>query len=639
MATSLTYNGVQLYNCVTLEFAQSPLRDASGTDLIGWEYLIRVRGIVAVHNTTRKTQNALIDGQPIKASAGVAIGTVATNTADANQTLRLRLGKDRCELTYAVDGHDVLHVAPSTAAVETSAPNIQARVDVNNGPKVESVNVSNIASQTCFVEFAVKVAIVECQNDLGTDRASWENTHKVLSNRWSCADDLDDLFRTTRRVQGILRLSTPVHSPHEFRGLVVPPLAKGFCRKRMAFTADPTGLQLAYEIVDQEMVGPAPLDPAMKMRITHTEGMGGDVNNCIGEVHVDLEGGRASDKGDMLIRAMQVVVNRLFLDEESQNVATIEFLAITDVQGQDVNTVSVACRVKHASFKFKTKDKKEVEADMGAIMLHRWGSPLDPDFFQRLPPRTDTPKNQQPQYPYYDPDSAPVWNPEGSAGIAGLFICYLQTPCGAQHGITDGKQAAETVSDNARDESVQPTQLTYRQGSIPAYFSSSNDSNLTAAAQEFAYTHYQIDDTVTVKSQRVFLPLASDDSGSSGSTTPQDSLAPVRLSPAVAFRVLAIHAERTGDWPQMIRPEDFKDHFGIQHWLRKHKLMKHAPIPKSNGVGKVFSMQGRYRYALARAPQADEPLNPPTLPWDAQASKEYDPKLYINADDHEYGLY
>ena len=39
----------------------------------------------------------------------------------------------------------------------------------------------------------------------------------------------------------------------------------------MHFQGEANSLELGYEVIDQEMVGQAPPDPATKMRCTHSE--------------------------------------------------------------------------------------------------------------------------------------------------------------------------------------------------------------------------------------------------------------------------------------------------------------------------------------------------------------------------------
>ena len=50
MATNVTYNGVELHNCLTRQWVQEVVYDESGTDMIGHRFGLRFECILHVQN-------------------------------------------------------------------------------------------------------------------------------------------------------------------------------------------------------------------------------------------------------------------------------------------------------------------------------------------------------------------------------------------------------------------------------------------------------------------------------------------------------------------------------------------------------------------------------------------------------------
>src|SRR3990167_3238418 len=267
MGTNMTYNGVELRNVVTREFVQDPIRDDSNTDTIHHRFRIQVETVL---NPT------------LLAMANPRLGFLlpgggAPTAAAAMQSIHRLLSQDRGELLYDFSGLPVLHVTPSLSGAVTA--------DANNGPRVFAVSMTHISPETINILFGVECAVVVCGQS---------GLHPVLNNRWSSSDDINENFATTRTWRGKLRLRDAAVSAHVYRGIVVPPLPKGWRRKSMHFTAETNALELSYVVTDEEMVGQAVPSPATTMTCTHTKTMGAAGSVVDGRLTIRLDGPRGS---------------------------------------------------------------------------------------------------------------------------------------------------------------------------------------------------------------------------------------------------------------------------------------------------------------------------------------------------------
>ena len=370
MATTLTYNGVELRNVLTREFVQDPIRDDSNTDTIHHRFRIQVETVL----------NPVLLALANPRLGFLLPGGGAPTAAAAMQVIHRLLSQDRGELLYDFDGLPVLHVTPTLSGLSTA--------DVNNGPRVFAVSMTQISPVTINILFGVECAVVVC---------GLASTHPVLNNRWSCTDDLDDNFKTTRNWRGKLRLRSAIKSPHVFRGIAMPPLPKGWRRKSMHFTSEPNSLELSYAVTDEELIGQAVPTPATSMTCTHTKSLKGAGAITEGHLSIRLDGPRGSDKKVMMERCWQIAMAKLnFTMTDSSNI--VQSLDIIDHIGPHVNAVELTCSVL----------KAESVTDVGALETANFGKPY-------IWP------------PVYDLDRSQVLGPYGTASAVGLLALYSES--------------------------------------------------------------------------------------------------------------------------------------------------------------------------------------------------------------------
>ncbi|HZZ71339.1 MAG TPA: hypothetical protein VFE24_03745 [Pirellulales bacterium] len=583
MSTYLRYNGILLRNVQTLEFSQVPVRDSSGTDQVFHQYTLRIQSIVDpnVLDTAAALGAGIVDGETI---------------VDTMKRIRCQLAEDRGDLDYYMftdrPGYDAGHL---DGAFRGSLLTGGLASDCNNGPKVIHCNIVHIARNLFRIEFGIQVSKICCDTtgDQGTPPA-------VLNNRWSMSDDMDDNFRTVRTWQGRLRVSTAVQDPQQFRGLVVPTLANGFKFRRGSFTVDPSGLELSYTLVHEEISGYAAPAPATKISGSHTEATDISGASCTGDLVVRLEGPKNADKLQLVERCMQIADAKLQIFSARKSLQ-IEHLAITDYLSDSSNAIEVRARVQH------TPDVNYNGAgNIGAVILSRFGLPFD--------------------IPEYDGQWMIDLGPYGtSSALVSAFRVYLQTPCVTdlrQHQLGNslsGSAVADTTRTGDERSGSSNSKINIDVGKVPVF-----PANRYSSEQgEAIYNFYQIESKYLIHQHKVALPIAS------SSKNDGDTVYFGTLGPKTAHRVVRIAAERIGAWPTIPTFADFEDG-GIRYVLIDTVTFDpKAPHPTSDGKRQIYSVDAQLTYGMSRPPNDSENMRVGALPWTVQTplDNQFEPDI------------
>lgn len=554
---SLEYNGALLKNVLTHSFDQRVVRDPSETDAWYWEIALHVS--TTIYDTTY----APSDHQHGVAIIGVDTGGVS-DVGTREIAIRERLQKDRGILKYILN--DTLTVYSDE------------QVDQDNGPKVSSLRISRLSPRLLHLDFEIKAAI-GCQ----------QSNFNIVGNRWQVIDDIDTNYRTTRTWNGRIRMGgrSPQSgkiSPHQFRGLIVPPLAKGFKRGKMQFFGEPNGLELAYTVVDEEISGGAPPFPATKMSGMHTESVFIDATQSIGEFRLRLEAPKNVAKGDLISAAVAIGNQKMMIAPGSETLHQLLQLSISDIIADDVNAIEVHMRVRH---------KGIATEQLGGAVIKYIGHPIVLND--------------------YDPDQATMINtPFATAALAKSFACYLQSPCDSHnHPITTGGSGvgeALLITEDIGGERITYSNVQQLPEFVIPTYAVSHD--------EAAYQHYTIDVVFDRNEYRVGLPIAL---SGTAPRTDEPSVKMVALARPGCKMNVRIAGERIGDWPELPKNKDFVDAINnIQHWVLKYKQNRRAPALMPDGVNYLHVVDADIFYLLERAPR-DEEFSSANLPWDGQA--------------------
>jgi hypothetical protein len=138
----------------------------------------------------------------------------------------------------------------------------------------------------------------------------------------------------------------------------------------------------------------------------------------------------------------------------------------------------------------------------------------------------------------------------------------------------------------------------------PSYYSESHLSEM--------YTTFQMESLYDTTQMRAAMPIASAPHSSGGfDTSPACSI--IALTRAQARRIVRMHAERAGDWPEFPNPATMDSGFAtlsgavVGQVLLRHKLLGGTVTKSCNGED-IYRARMEIVYALLRAVDPTEQL-------------------------------
>ncbi len=540
-------------NVKTLLWEYEAARDDSGTDRMFDVYRIAVEGIVTAQAS-----------QALPASGSSTVGTYGIVGANAPAALMAAvelLKQDRKPFKYEMDGETLLEVA------ESDIP------DADNGPKVQRVRVVHFTPLAYRIQFEVVIAVNPCGG-------------AIVSNRWACADTVDDNFRTTRVWRGRLRVGSSNVDPQDFRRLCLPSILKGWRRRNMHFTGEPNGLELTYEVVDEQMLGDSPPWPAIRMSGTHIETLTMQAYTTISEVNLRLDGAPGTDRQELIIAGLSVLDHKLhfasFLQSASSGAKSqgvFRNLYIAEHFGDSVNAIEVKATVQRLK-----SDEQASGPKLGNLIGETLGAPLDMQSYDRFRPLAPS------AYP---------------SSLANLFACYLQTPCG-NHAMPQG-MIPQGSQEETEEEEDQPPESTYNPTSPTVQIPEPTYSD---EHKEFIYVHANVESIYLTDHGYLALPQALAP-GAAG-----DSVAHIRIAPKTAKRRVKLSVERLGKQPLVWDAVTFTDKSGIKHVPIHDSINLRPPEPQGDGT-MLYVHDQEILFSLSRAPTVFE-KSLGSLPWTNQ---------------------
>ena len=189
--TVVEYNNVRIFQCATLRFEQQEMQDPTHTDTMYHRFTVTVAGMVHGKSVTDFAPKV----DPVFVGGGAAFN---------EDFFRTRLSVPRKDFLMLV-GADA-NGNPGDILLLAKPADFNGQVDserdVCNGPRCTSINVRRIVSNEIFgVEATFEVCLPVCEDLTNNGEAG-----RVLSNRWSVTDSVDENFYTTRTWRGRLRL-------------------------------------------------------------------------------------------------------------------------------------------------------------------------------------------------------------------------------------------------------------------------------------------------------------------------------------------------------------------------------------------------------------------------------------------------
>jgi len=628
--TTVIYNDVILRHCETKSFEQTIVYDESRTDLMYSKFRIRVASTLAA---VRSSGNSFGIAPP------TGSGTTATQRERTIQRLLSEPRKDFWMLidsgvaneqmtpaqlaaltppantgiddflliaTGNIDGMMSLHPLSDQYGSGDAIERINV-VDVENGPKPTNVTVTEIIGGRTFrVEFEIEICRKFCPAggslDLPPPFDIWGSIvptgSTVLSNRWHLDESKDENWITTRVLQGTLRVTQKTFWPHLIRSVCVPPLLRGYKRVRQSFVDDPTGLILKYRIEDQQAHA-APPWPAVAWKAHHAESASGPNGSILtGEISIRLTGPPGVDKVQLIGAAGKVANDRIkglsptFDGDGRPSYATIiNSASVVNVLDEPVIEMRVNAR-------YTDKDQKKNLM----IRINEMGRPL-----------TTLVSADNPQYQVegYDPRIWPVPLAYDSLTPAGIFACYLQSPCSVWHAMPGGSLpgALETPTrPDVADSGYPDADLYSSSHDLPDEddFIKSEPSEDDDGPEDiftFPYHFVDLENEYLTHNGWSQLPYADTDPNANKTALL------VQLHGRVSKRVLTVTASRDGEMPLIpALTEDVTDHNGIREVMESSSIAIKAPELSSGGTNRRYAVKCVYVYLLERAPRLNEKL-------------------------------
>lgn len=484
-------------------------------------------------------------------------------------------------------------MSPSTAG---TGPGDKTGYDLNNGPRCLQFDIISVRANELFeVRATFEVCKLECES--GDGRAE-VNKSGVLSNRWSVVDYIDNNKMTDRTISGRLRVTTPLLSPHHFRGWVVPTLQAGFRRDSVEFTVTEDGLWLQYTIVDKEIAYAAPY-PATSWELEHIE-KSDTALTMEASVNVVLTGDRDVPRRELFAIAMAIVKAKLYSGFNGKPVT--EQISMVDNYGDSNNSVGISCH---------TLRPRQDDQVLG-VGVTKVGIPITAaDLALTLAAAYDRNVSGGPF----------VGNgtfTEGPLPLLGAFHAYLQSPCDETHEFSNS-----TPPTYGSSPTIVPAYSL--SGTIVGSLPSAPTAGISYTHQQNLYTNWQMESIYEENTMRVQVPVAGSAiySPASGSNS-----VVVSLGGGITKRIIRCKGTRIGKPPEMPKAVD---DYTVAGTSGKAKLLEtkwrpHTPTNTVDGQ-RVYTIEAEYVYAIPSRlwDTAGGVINPISVgynPWETSSPTE-----------------
>lgn len=635
--TIVTYGSITIRHVLTQSIEQTEVLDPSGTDLICHKFVVRVSGLVHGKSSWCQHVIPLAGANPsgqnsTEALVGVRVGLYP------RQAFRLSVGN------VWVNGEPVGTILLSASPMSDPPDADMSGRDVKNGPHCTRFVVNKVAGGDVYnVDAEFEIHKVECTFDA---QAPF-NTRGVLSNRWSATDSLDSNRRLTRSYSGTLILASNNYNPSMFRGMLVPPIQARMRREQMQFTVSEDGLQLRYTFVDvqQSQAAPAPASH-WELTVTNSCTIARIMRREVSGLLVAPDDDGITTAADLLLLAWYIIGAKLHNKKWGDAGIQIDSAILENITFSEQIGERTALSFS-ASFQLVEKAQFN-NANPGFLVgLYDYVTGIEQDavpddnpgladFSQRLigfigQPLRDLllPESSHPYNPLLNdggreqddgnggilldgngqPDIERPYH-KGVCELATLFLPYLQSPCNDEHELVSNRNELVYPDTNAAAQNApQASYPVYAVRQLPAedsaFYSDAHKTN--------AYTVWKMSSTIRNRTMRAAMPIAKAQPTSSGSP-PEDGTQVVRLGPSQVRRIVRIHAERVGDWPELPDLETLSGFSSTDAGAgypgpRQHLLTSRATyaVPESAATGQLcFNVGVEAVYALSRAPLPSE---------------------------------
>lgn len=270
----LIYNGIEISIQKVWTFDMRDVYTDDHAEYLYTHYLIEVQGVINPQATS------FLPGVPGDQRPQQQLGQTAGTTMIAIRHLLLQ---PRGVLTYDL-GNDRVLESPQRFRNVLDNTIVRAKTDAKNGPHPIDCKIAEFhGTKTLVITFKIETFIKECvYSKIPSADGSLVNawTSPVLAHRWEMSESFDELFLSTRvingwavfRSDGLLNPFGPGFplSPDDFRARMFHPIPDNFKRTHVDVAVSEDGLECRYQIVDEEQtLNISPTSGIAKMQVRY----------------------------------------------------------------------------------------------------------------------------------------------------------------------------------------------------------------------------------------------------------------------------------------------------------------------------------------------------------------------------------
>jgi hypothetical protein len=581
--TEIRYNGIRLRGVLTKEISYEPVYDKTNTDIIG------IRNVISCEAYIHEASlggNAPIHG--IDATQETGIPTFAR----ALDEVLTKLSMPRREFLMTIGTDTLFHIFPNdtepgdcntTPDEENNWRNLK-NLDVSHGPKCTHRVLKVIGTRTAKCMFTFEFTTPSCEDSSKID--DW------LNLRYSIADDVDcKTWLTTRTYRGTFRVrGTNVDSHAIARLITLPPVQYGFRRDKVMWAESPDHLELDFTIIDVEQYAQAP-SPATHWQGTFSISLPQAEITAIAELRFRLWSDRTVDKRILFQLAEQIIDKKLHFREQfidADNPAVIVLAMVWEENLSD-NEINCYIKVQYVG----DGDKHAFDMNFTALgPKFELGAPLDPkvsNFFGN-PERRLYREDQS-----YFPSGGPT------AGLAGIFVCALQTACCVQ---TLNKPLIDpSETENEETEQEEPEEQENATEYVEYEYKKNDYIRYNDLHRKNPYLWYKMTSLYHRDTGWRGFPLGKQCEYNSTTT---DRFAFAQIHCPICIREVRIDACRMNKWPDMPDQRDsWTDDAGIRYVLKESQIDPCPPQLTADGKHELREIHARYYYYMSRPPSGE----------------------------------
>ncbi len=669
-ATIFEYNGIQLRDCQTLRHSEQPVYASDGFTLEGMQYNLRVLGYFS--GTTANFYPVMGDDPNAEETSAADIAYSRPGAGQHYNYLHQFLQTPQKPLKYYVDCipyknptgalpgtgskhpfylHNVEPAIELDPNAALDAGLMRPTFDISGGPRCVSLDITHTASNDVMrveVEYTwTKPAVcipleqtgqsalnpdANVQGQIGEDGnadpvpaefTGVQRQYGVRSHTWTCYEQVDTNWFTTRTYNGELKIISPHANIHDFRVLCVPPLTPGMKRESIDYRVSSDKMTLQYTIVDKEVMITPPAD-FKNININHSEAAGKFGHISTVRLEIKINGNRAASRKKMLTYALGIIDYKLHLSDLAAGKAN-KFAVL--IQSMDV-AVSEGTHQDNSLTVSVTAQKTYTEKQQvpGQVANGQWFGFVSERLMRRLNKAALTNVDDVQAASYNNQlmqgnNSALVnLGPHYDGGIESVscFHAVMAESCATDlsfDGLADNETSDVTRRESIRDNLSADAPVTLPSAPVEILDelpSLASPSLLSTAHGTHQYNTYFI--TTEYSNNAMSMSLPSSETTSTSSLGLPSAVF-VRIGPAQWQKKVMISAERYGTPPRLPDPEDLLTEPGTMlspgggtyATTANLKLIKfepkpHAPQYAPDMSGLIYRTDATYVYAMDRPP-------------------------------------